>query len=270
MASKFMKIKRIIIPMMTLIIMTSQLAGCATMSSNEMLETMQESPDVSIEYAIPDPGQQSLDATQVIDVDGEQIVTDTSDDTEIGLMADEEQQELSGDELIQYFQLAYGTSDGISYLTTTDEKIDFEIEVLGIRADNEGQKLPADYADQYRAWRPVEEEPAEVSTPQQVSDESKNQTQTQNQNQGQENAQQQQTQSQQNQGTAQPAQPSASDDSYDPYRGYGSYEAYIDHICKELPNVSREEIIRRNPDPATGEAGPATDDNIRDNPLSGN
>ena len=43
-------------------------------------------------------------------------------------------------------------------------------------------------------------------------------------------------------------------------------EAYIDHICKELPNVSREEIIRRNPDPATGEAGPATDDNIRDNP----
>ena len=45
MASKFMKIKRIIIPMMTLIIMTSQLAGCATMSSNEMLETMQESPD---------------------------------------------------------------------------------------------------------------------------------------------------------------------------------------------------------------------------------
>ena len=67
--------------------------------------------------------------------------------------------------MIQYFQLAYGTSDGISYLTTTDEKIDFEIEVLGIRADNEGQKLPADYADQYRAWRPVEEEPAEVSTP---------------------------------------------------------------------------------------------------------
>ena len=54
----------------------------------------EESPDVSIEYAIPDPGQQSLDATQVIDVDGEQIVTDTSDDTEIGLMADEEQQEL--------------------------------------------------------------------------------------------------------------------------------------------------------------------------------
>ena len=49
--------------------MTSQLAGCATMSSNEMLETMQESQDVSIEYAIPDTGQQSIDATQVIDVD---------------------------------------------------------------------------------------------------------------------------------------------------------------------------------------------------------
>ncbi len=64
--------------------------------------------------------------------------------------------------------------------------------------------------------------------------------------------------------------PSGENEAYDPYRGYGSYEAYIDHICKELPNVSREEIIRRNPDPATGEAGPATDDDIRDNPLSGN
>ena len=74
MASRFMKIKRVVIPFITLVIMTSQLAGCATMTSDEMLKSMNESPDVSIEYAIPDTGQQSLDATQVIDTEDQQIV----------------------------------------------------------------------------------------------------------------------------------------------------------------------------------------------------
>ena len=38
--------------------------------------------------------------------------------------------------------------------------------------------------------------------------------------------------------------------SFDPYRGYGSYDAWIDHICSRYPELSREEIIQRNPDPA--------------------
>lgn len=235
MAGKFTKIKKIVIPFLALVVITSQLAGCAATTRQEVADGTEKSPDIG----------------------GSQYVTDRSDDAETGSAADVEQRELSGDALIEYFKLAYGTSDGISYLTTTDEKIDFETEVLSIRADNEGQKLPADYADQYRAWRPAEEEPA--STTQQVSDAAKNQTQTQNQ-----------TQQQQNQGTAQPAKPSTSDNSYDPYDGYGSYEAYIDHICEVLPNVSREEIIRRNPDPATIEAGPSTANDMEKGLLSGN
>lgn len=240
MAGKFMKI---VIFFMTLVIITGQLAGCAATTS--------ESPDVSIQQAEPEKQQETLDSSHVTDADGNQD------------MADGEQQELSGDALIEYFKLAYGASDGISYLKTADEKMDFEVEVLSIRADNEGQKLPADYADQYRAWRPVEEEPAEASTTQQVSDAAQNQTQTQNQSQG--STQQQQ----QNQGTAQPAKPNTSDE-YDPYDGYGSYEAYIDHICEVLPYVSREEIIRRNPDPATAEAGPSTANDMEKGLLSGN
>ena len=39
-------------------------------------------------------------------------------------------------------------------------------------------------------------------------------------------------------------------DGFDPYRGYGSYDAWIDHICSRYPELSREEIIQRNPDPA--------------------
>ena len=235
MAGKFMKI---VILFMTLVIITGQLVGCAATTS--------ESPDVSIQQAEPEKQQKTLDSSHVTDAGGNQD------------MADGEQQELSGDALIEYFKLAYGTSDGISYLKTADEKMDFEVEVLSIRADNEGQKLPADYADQYRAWRPVEEEPAEASTTQQVSDAAKNQTQTQNQ-----------TQQQQNQDAAQPAKPNPSDE-YDPYDGHGSYEAYIDHICEVLPYVSREEIIHRNPDPATGEAGPSTVNDMEKGLLSGN
>lgn len=235
MAGKFMKI---VIFFMTLVIITGQLAGCAATTS--------ESPDVSIQQAEPEKQQETLDSFHVTDADGNQD------------MADGEQQELSGDALIEYFKLAYGTSDGISYLKTADEKMDFEVEVLSIRADNEGQKLPADYADQYRAWRPVEEEPAEEPTDQQVSDAAKNQTQTQNQ-----------TQQQQNQGTAQPAKPSASDE-YDPYDGQGSYKAYIDYICQQFPDLSREEIIRLFPDLATGEAGPSTANDMEKGLLSGN
>ena len=113
-ASRFMKIKRVVIPFITLVIMTSQLAGCATMTSDEMLKSMNESPDVSIEYAIPDTGQQSLDATQVIDTEDQQIVSDTDSEGDIGVIANQQEaKELSGAELEEYFQLAYDSGASI-------------------------------------------------------------------------------------------------------------------------------------------------------------
>ena len=114
MAGRFMKIKRVVIPFMTLVVMTSQLAGCATMTSDEMLKSMNESPDVSIEYAIPDTGQQSLDATQVIDTEDQQIVSDTDSEGDIGVIANQQEaKELSGAELEEYFQLAYDSGASI-------------------------------------------------------------------------------------------------------------------------------------------------------------
>ncbi len=114
MAGKFMKVKRIVIPFITLVIMTSQLAGCATMSSDEMLKSMQESPDVSIEYAIPDTGQQSLDASGVINVGDTQFVSDSDSEGDIGVIANQQEAtELSGAELEEYFQLAYDSGASI-------------------------------------------------------------------------------------------------------------------------------------------------------------
>ncbi len=164
MAGRFMKIKRVVIPFMTLVVMTSQLAGCATMTSDEMLKSMNESPDGSIEYAIPGTGKQSLDASGVINVGDQRFVSDSDSDGDIGLIGNQNNQEkaeLSGDELIEYFQLAYD-SCGSFESTSQEEQINFELDILASFCDTDGEKLPADYADQYRAWRPADQQAPEV------------------------------------------------------------------------------------------------------------
>lgn len=178
-----MKVKRIIIPFITLVIMTSQLAGCATMNSDEMLKSMQESPDVSIEYAIPDEEQQSLDATHVIGSDGQQIIVDTQDNLDIGLIDSDEDQvtELTHEELIEIFELAYDSKSALAGEIPIDALIKQELHIMPyFVAPN--KQLPEDYEDQYRAWRPVEtqepEQQQETSNPEQQQNQTQ-QSQTQ-------------------------------------------------------------------------------------------
>ena len=174
MAGRFMKIKKVVIPFMTLVVMTSQLAGCATMSSDEMLKTMQESPEVSIEYALPDSGQQILDASDIINVGDQQFVsgsttdgtgngtsggvetTDTEDEQDIGMIEQQQEvTELSGAALEEYFQLAYDS--GTSLEGDLETRISGEIDILVRLVDaDDSVKLPGSYADQYRTWRPAE------------------------------------------------------------------------------------------------------------------
>lgn len=137
------------------------------MTSDEMLKSMNESPDVSIEYAIPDPDKQSLDASGVINVGDQQFVSDSDSDgdSDIGLIENQDTQEkaeLSGDELIRYFQLAYDSCESFES-TSQEERINFELDILTSFCDTDGEKLPADYADQYKAWRPVDQQAPEVT-----------------------------------------------------------------------------------------------------------
>ena len=162
MAGRFMKIKKVIIPFMTLVVMTSQLAGCATMSSDEMLKTMQESPEVSIEYATPDEGEQTMDASKTITVGDQQFVSDSDNsqadsegESDIGMVEQQEAKELSGDELHNYFQLAYDS--GAALEGDLETRILGELDILNSLVDaDDSVKLPGGYADQYRAWRPEE------------------------------------------------------------------------------------------------------------------
>ena len=53
MSGKFMNIKHIIIPTITMVIIASQLMGCAAADQNELLQMMQNSEAIEIEVAIP-------------------------------------------------------------------------------------------------------------------------------------------------------------------------------------------------------------------------
>lgn len=231
MAGSFMKIKRIVIPFVTLVVMTSQLAGCATMTGDEMLKSINESPKASIEYAVPDTGQ------QILDTDSTQLTSDS--DSKTDLISNQEKQELSEDELLEYFQTVYDVHLEIHTATTPEGIIQEELDFLVSLVESDGKTLLSGYEAQYRAWRP-ERLPADMQTQQ-------NQKGQEQQNNQQSSGQQTQGQQQQ-QGQTQTSQPSGS--TYDPYDGYGSYNAMIDAACKKYPELSREEIMQRIPDSA--------------------
>lgn len=141
MAGRFMKIKKILIPFMTLVVLTGQLAGCAAMTSDKMQEGQQDPTDVSV-------------------VTGQQTATDVSDqdDSDIEVIGDkEEKQPLSGDALIRYFQLTYDSCVTLNS-ASQEEQISFELNMLASFCDTDGEKLPSDYETQYKSWRPAEEE----------------------------------------------------------------------------------------------------------------
>lgn len=199
---------------------------------------------------------------KVIDTDNTQLVSDS--DSEIGLISNQEKQELSGDALIEYFQKVYDIHTDIHTSTTAEGLIQEELDFLVSLVDSDGEKLPSDYEAQYRAWRPAGSL-SEIEETQKPQQQQPVQQGSSNQNQGQQSkpsGEQSQKpsgeqskpsgeQSQKPSGSTQAQQPSqTSGDSFDPYRGYGSYDAWIDHICSRYPELSREEIIQRNPDPA--------------------
>ena len=54
MSGKYMKIKRVIIPTITMLVIASQLFGCASASKKDAYNMLQESTEIELEYAVPD------------------------------------------------------------------------------------------------------------------------------------------------------------------------------------------------------------------------
>ena len=54
MSGKYMKIKRVILPTITMVIIASQLFGCASTTKQEAYDMMRETEQIELEYAVPD------------------------------------------------------------------------------------------------------------------------------------------------------------------------------------------------------------------------
>ena len=159
MAGKFVKISRIVFPFMTVVILASQLMGCAALPKDQFLEELQKADEVVIEYVEPDqtPLAGPSETGSSYDYETNTVSTSTEAETEaeIGLVeqAPEVPSELSASDLQSYFQLAYDT--GKSFEGDIESRIAFELELIATKVDqDEKGTLPGDYATQYRNWRP--------------------------------------------------------------------------------------------------------------------
>lgn len=212
---------------MTLVVITSQLAGCATMSSDKTLKSMQESPDVSAEHTTPGAGDM-------------QYMADS--DSDAGLIEDQNNQkleEISHDELIVVFEQQYEISKEINN-SDSEETIQNELEMIRITVECMEKSLPSDYEVQYREWRPsvVQQDTQTIETTQQPQNQQSQGQQgqsskpqgSQTQQPPQQPSQQQQGDSSRDQGSLEgwesfgevitdPSQIASGTD--DPYSGYG-------------------------------------------------
>lgn len=90
MASKFMRIKKVVIPLITLVILVSQISGCAIMNRDDATGILADNDEVVVEYAEPDENAGADGAAGQIDTsvpeDTSEDLEDTEDMGEIGVV----------------------------------------------------------------------------------------------------------------------------------------------------------------------------------------
>lgn len=79
MASRFMKIKKVVIPLITLVILVSQISGCAIMNRDDAAGILADNDEVVVEYAEPDEDAGAEGVAGQIDTS---VPEDTSEDLE--------------------------------------------------------------------------------------------------------------------------------------------------------------------------------------------
>ena len=79
MASRFMKIKKVVIPLITLVILVSQISGCAIMNRDDATGILADNDEVVVEYAEPDEDAGADGVAGQIDTS---VPEDTSEDSE--------------------------------------------------------------------------------------------------------------------------------------------------------------------------------------------
>ena len=166
MAMRFMKVKRVVIPFLTVVIMLSQLSGCAVATPEDIVDLPSEVTLVIEEAELTDQNE-----VKQYDTDNKQYDTDSK----------HEKGEIGKEEMLRLFEQFYSDykkdkvsmdnemflvnwtpmpckSIGTAEDATVYNQIELEVEFTSI-----DKQLPADGFQQYVEWRTQQEQ--KVSTP---------------------------------------------------------------------------------------------------------
>ena len=166
MAMRFMKVKRVVIPFLTVVIMLSQLSGCAVATPEDIVDSPSEVTLVIEEAELADQNE-----VKQYDTDNKQYDTDSK----------HEKGEIGKEEMLRLFEQFYSDykkdkvsmdnemflvnwtpmpckSIGTAEDATVYNQIELEVEFTSI-----DRQLPADGFQQYVEWRTQQEQ--KVSTP---------------------------------------------------------------------------------------------------------
>ena len=133
MASKFMRIKKIVIPLITLVILVSQISGCAIMNRDDAAGILADNDEVVVEYAETDENAGADGVAGQIDTSVPEDTSEDLEDAEIGVV------------------------DNIGTLDEGDTEGTGEVEQPGEVGETEAPEVEAPEAPEVEA--PVEAEP---------------------------------------------------------------------------------------------------------------
>lgn len=163
MARKYMKIRRVVIPFLTLAIMLSQLSGCAVVSPEDIVDN----PD-DVTLVIEEPDLDTETDKNTIDIDGKQYDisgnanSDVPQKTEVLLTTEElhalfkkeyDSFKWAKENLGEYYKTDYLKLPAREIGTQTDANVYADIEAEVAKPEYEGKILPDDGFEQYVAWR---------------------------------------------------------------------------------------------------------------------
>lgn len=163
MARKYMKIRRVVIPFLTLAIMLSQLSGCAVVSPEDIVDN----PD-DVTLVIEEPDLDTETDKNTVDIDGKQYDISGTTNSDVPqkkevLLTTEELHALfkkeydsfkwAKENLGEYYKTDYLKLPAREIGTQTDANVYADIEAEVAKPEYEGKILPDDGFEQYVAWR---------------------------------------------------------------------------------------------------------------------
>lgn len=173
MARKYMKIRRVVIPFLTLAIMLSQLSGCAVVSPEDIVDN----PD-DVTLVIEEPDLDTETDKNTVDIDGKQYDISGTANSDVPqkkevLLTTEELHALfkkeydsfkwAKENLGEYYKTDYLKLPAREIGTQTDANVYADIEAEVAKPEYNGKILPDDGFEQYVAWREALEKGSESS-----------------------------------------------------------------------------------------------------------